>query len=78
MAASFGTKRWVVSDAKVTAKVSGPGRGGHPRAAHACRMQSAPERTSQQVQPLQRICTFLLVDPSLSRVPAAGRWAVAA
>jgi hypothetical protein len=34
--------------------VSGPGRGGHPRAAHAYRMQPSPEEADQQVKRYSR------------------------
>jgi hypothetical protein len=47
--------------------VSGPGRGGQPRAAHACAMQPTQEEADQQVQPLQQLCRFLLVRPTLVR-----------
>jgi hypothetical protein len=54
--------------AKVTAKTaSGPGEGGHPRAAHADSMPPAHQRTDQQVRPLQRVCRLLLVRPTPRR-----------
>jgi len=48
-------------------RVSGPGRGANPRAAHTHSMQPPYQRTLQQVHPLQRICRLLLVRPTLRR-----------
>ena len=46
--------------------VSGPGRGGRPRAAHAYAVPPAQEEVDQQVQPLQQRCRFLLIRPHSS------------
>jgi hypothetical protein len=52
--------------AKVTAKGERPREGGHPRAAHAYAMPPSQEEANQQVQPLQQVCRFLPVRPSLA------------